>query len=81
MTVAVFLGPSLPRPEAETILAADYRPPVRQGDIYRLVRQRKPQAIAVIDGYFQEVPSVWHKEILWALDQGIPVANAPGGRS
>ena len=76
MTVAVFLGPSLPRPEAETILAADYRPPVRQGDIYRLVKQGKPQAIAVIDGYFQEVPSVWHKEILWALDQGIPVYGA-----
>ncbi len=73
---AVFLGPSLPRAEAEAILAADYRPPVRQGDIYRLVQQRRPRAIAVIDGYFQEVPSVWHKEILWALDQGIPVYGA-----
>ncbi|WP_193369881.1 TfuA-like protein [Pelagibius marinus] len=73
---AVFLGPSLPRAEAEKILAADYHPPVRQGDIYRLVQQRRPRAIAVIDGYFQEVPSVWHKEILWALDQGIPVYGA-----
>ncbi|MEO3429002.1 TfuA-like protein [Pelagibius sp. CAU 1746] len=73
---AVFLGPSLPRAEAEKILDADYRPPVRQGDIYRLVQQRRPQAIAVIDGYFQDVPSVWHKEILWALDQGIPVYGA-----
>ncbi len=76
MTVAVFLGPSLPRPEAEAILAADYRPPVRQGDIYRLVQQSRPRAIGVIDGYFQEVPSVWHKEILWALDQGIHVYGA-----
>ncbi|WP_340120027.1 TfuA-like protein [Pelagibius sp. 7325] len=73
MTVAVFLGPSLPLAEAESLLAADYHPPVRQGDIYRLVMQRRPSAIAVVDGYFQEVPSVWHKEILWALDQGIPV--------
>ena len=76
MSVAVFLGPSLPRGEAATILEADYRPPVRQGDIYRLVQQQRPRAIAVIDGYFQEVPSVWHKEILWALDQGIPVYGA-----
>lgn len=76
MSVVVFLGPSLPRSEAEAILAADYRGPVRQGDVYRLVKQRRPSAIAVIDGFFQEVPSVWHKEILWALDQGIPVYGA-----
>lgn len=76
MTITVFLGPSLPRPEADRILAADYRPPVRQGDLYRLMRQRRPQTIAIIDGYFQEVPSVWHKEILWALDQDVPVYGA-----
>ncbi len=76
MSAAVFLGPSLSRAEAEAILAADYLPPVRQGDIYRLVRERRPEAIAIIDGYFQEVPSVWHKEILWAIDQGIPVFGA-----
>ena len=76
MSIAVFLGPSLPRAEAESILGADYHPPIRQGDIYRLIRRARPQAIAVVDGYFQEVPSVWHKEILWALDQGIPVYGA-----
>ena len=32
-----------------------------------------PGAIGVIDGYFDGVPSVWHKEILWALSQGIRV--------
>ncbi len=76
MTVTVFLGPSLPREEAAGLLRADYRPPVRQGDVYRLVQESRPAAIAIIDGYFQEVPSVWHKEILWALDQGIPVFGA-----
>ena len=76
MSVTVFLGPSLPLGEAQAILDADYRPPVRQGDIYRLVKQYRPRAIAVIDGYFQDVPSVWHKEILWALDQDIPVYGA-----
>ena len=76
MTVTVFLGPSLPREEAAKVLRADYRPPVRQGDVYRLVQQDRPSAIAIIDGYFQDVPSVWHKEILWAMDQGIPVFGA-----
>ncbi len=76
MTAAVFLGPTLPVEAAREVLPADYLPPVRQGDIYRLLRSRRPSAIAVIDGYFHEVPSVWHKEILWALDQGIPVHGA-----
>ncbi len=76
MTAAVFLGPTLPVETAREVLPADYLPPVRQGDIYRLLRGRRPSAIAVIDGYFHEVPSVWHKEILWALDRGIPVHGA-----
>jgi hypothetical protein len=32
--------------------------------------------IGLIDGYFQEVPAVWHKEILWAMAQGIHVFGA-----
>jgi AraC-like DNA-binding protein len=74
--VAVFLGPSLPRDQAAAVLDADYLPPVRQGDVYRLVRDRRPAVIGIIDGYFHQAPSVWHKEILWALDQGVHVAGA-----
>lgn len=76
MTATVFLGPTLPLEDARAIMPADYRPPVRQGDIYRLLLGRRPSAIAIVDGYFHDVPSVWHKEILWALDQGIPVHGA-----
>lgn len=76
MTPTVFLGPSLPVQEAQGLMAADFRPPVRQGDVYRVVRERQPGAIGIIDGYFQEVPSVWHKEILWAIDQGVKVYGA-----
>ena len=47
-------------------------PPARQGDVYRAAQMR-PAAIGIIDGYFEGVPSVWHKEILWALSRGIPV--------
>jgi hypothetical protein len=32
--------------------------------------------IGVIDGYFEVVPTVWHKEILWAMAQGIHVFGA-----
>ena len=32
--------------------------------------------IGVIDGYFEVVPTVWHKEILWAMSQGIHVYGA-----
>ena len=32
--------------------------------------------IGVIDGYFEIVPTVWHKEILWAMQAGIHVYGA-----
>ena len=47
-------------------------PPVSQGDVYRAAR-RRPRAIEIIDGYFSGAPSVWHKEILWAMSEGVPV--------
>jgi hypothetical protein len=33
-------------------------------------------AIGLVDGYFARVPAVWHKEILWAMSQGIHVFGA-----
>ncbi|MGV3722111.1 MAG: TfuA-like protein, partial [Actinomycetota bacterium] len=73
--IVVFLGPTLPVAEAEALLPATYLPPVQQGSVYEAAQSR-PRAIAIIDGYFGWVPSVWHKEILWALDQGIAVYGA-----
>ncbi len=70
--VAVFLGPTMPRAEARPILDATYLPPVQQGDVYRIARAR-PLAIVIVDGYFNWVRAVWHKEILWALAQGVHV--------
>jgi hypothetical protein len=35
-----------------------------------------PPAIGLVDGRFDSLPSVWHKEILWALSAGIPVYGA-----
>jgi hypothetical protein len=75
MNVCVFLGPSLRVAEARAILDAEYLPPAACGDVHA-VAQRRPLAIAIIDGLFEQVRSVWHKEILWALSQGIHVLGA-----
>lgn len=72
MTVCVFIGPTISAAEAGRELDAVYFPPAAQGDVYRAGLQR-PQAIGIIDGYFQDVPSVRHKEILWAMSRGIHV--------
>ncbi|WP_170775712.1 TfuA-like protein [Ruegeria lacuscaerulensis] len=72
MTAVVFAGPTLSAKAVAAHLDATVLPPVRQGDVYRVTRD-KPSAIGIIDGYFEGVPSVWHKEILWAMEQGIPV--------
>jgi hypothetical protein len=68
----VFVGPTLRAedlpPESEIVVL----PPVAQGDVYR-VAQARPRAIGIVDGYFEGVLSVWHKEILWAMAEGIHV--------
>jgi hypothetical protein len=48
------------------------------GDLYALVetRARAGDRIAIIDGLFERVPAVWHKEILFALDRGLHVYGA-----
>jgi hypothetical protein len=76
MSACVFLGPSLAVTDAARILDATFLPPVKLGDVHRVVSQLRPRAIGIIDGYFQWVPAVWHKEILWAMGQGIHVFGA-----
>ena len=74
MSVCLFIGPTLTAQDART-LCADVicLPPVRQGDVYRVATSLRPDAIGIVDGYFAHVPSVWHKEILHAMAEGIPV--------
>jgi hypothetical protein len=68
----VFVGPSLTLSDARAELDAIYLGPAGQGDVYRAAREG-PRAIALIDGFFERVPAVWHKEILWALAHGVAV--------
>jgi len=72
MKVIVFTGPTLSPREVVEVIDAACLPPVSQGDVYRAAACR-PAAIGIIDGYFERVPAVWHKEILWAMSQGVHV--------
>ncbi len=75
MTVVIFCGPSLASADVPRGLQVDVRPPAVRGDVLRAALSR-PAAIALIDGYFHQVPAVWHKEILWAMSEGIHVFGA-----
>ena len=76
MTQAIiFAGPSLPPAWRPADSRLEWRDPVRQGELYQAARER-PVIIGVIDGYFEITPTVWHKEILWAMAQGIHVYGA-----
>jgi hypothetical protein len=72
MKTCVFLGPTLGHRDAREILDAIYLPPAAQGDVYGAV-QSGAAVVAIVDGYFERVPAVWHREILWAMSQGLHV--------
>ena len=72
MSIVIFAGPSIHGLDIPASPDLVIRQPATQGDIFRACLA-KPTAIGLIDGYFDSVPSVWHKEILWALSKGIPV--------
>jgi hypothetical protein len=71
-SLVVFLGPSLPADEARRLAPCTVLPPARQGDVWRALGSR-PRAIALVDGVFEAQPSVWHHEILAALEAGVAV--------
>jgi hypothetical protein len=74
VTAVVFVGPTLagdgPAPPG-----IELRPPAEAGDLYRAARAGA-EVIGLIDGAFEDRPTVWHKEILWALDRGVRVVGA-----
>ena len=73
--IVVFAGPTISESEVLSQLGCEVRPPVSHGDLIRLMAD-PPQAIGIVDGYFEGAPSVWHKEILYAMDQGVHVFGA-----
>lgn len=71
----LFCGPSLPDAERLCAGAVDVRPPAVHGDVLAAVRAGAA-AIGIVDGGFEHVAPVWHKEILFALDSGVHVFGA-----
>lgn len=75
MTRIVFAGPSLFGVPHDRLAGLVLRAPAACGDLARAVSDGAA-AIGLIDGRFETVPSVWHKEILWVLSKGVPVLGA-----
>jgi hypothetical protein len=66
----------MPAVEASRLIDATILPPARQGDVYRAIKRYKPAVVGIVDGYFHQSASIWHREILWAMTQGIHVLGA-----
>jgi len=73
--IIVFLGPSLDQASAAQILAAEYRPPAKRGDILAAVADGA-DIIGLIDGVFHQDCAVAHREILTAVKGDITVVGA-----
>jgi hypothetical protein len=70
----VFAGPSiygLDLPDA----GLDMRPPAQRDDVAAAV-EAGASVIGLVDGHYEQVASVWHKEILYALSMGVRVLGA-----
>ena len=76
--IHIFAGPSLPagaRPTlADVVFLRD--PPSKAYSFTPSPGAGGVCAIGLIDGYFERMPAVWHKEILWALSEGVHVFGA-----
>ena len=75
MTAVVFAGPSIYGLAKHTLAGIELRPPAACGDILRACRSDVSR-IGLVDGVFETSPSVWHKEILFALSRGIRLFGA-----
>ena len=74
--VIIFSGPTLSEKIIRDKISAIVLGPVSQGDVLKVYKEFKPTHIAIIDGYFENVPSVWHKEILYVMSQGVKLYGA-----
>ncbi|RJQ81872.1 TfuA-like protein [Amycolatopsis panacis] len=75
MPVHVFLGPTLPGPEALNCLpGAVLHPPVAHGDLLRHGFTRG-DVVVLVDGFYHQSASVRHKEILALLQSGVRVVG------
>jgi hypothetical protein len=73
MKTCLFVGPTL-HGEATPSRIKRFGP-AAMGSVFRAV-EAGYRRIGIVDGHFGNVPSVWHKEILFALSEGVRVTGA-----
>jgi len=69
----IFAGPTLSGVSTAEALKQErikVLPPVKRGDVDKLLSSRRPGIMALVDGQFQQCLSVGHAEIRSALDAG-----------
>lgn len=74
-STVVYLGPSLALSEAQSLLPAQYLPPICRGDLARL-DLAATRRVAIVDGEFFQSLAVSPKEVLRLLDAGVAVYGA-----
>jgi hypothetical protein len=72
----IYVGPSLYGVTIRTMEGELWRPPAKQGDILRDVLEFCPKQIVLLDGCFYQSLSVWYKELVYALLEGIVCIGA-----
>nr|WP_272158980.1 TfuA-like protein [Synechococcus sp. AH-603-L18] len=73
MKSCLFIGPSIPKDVDLSMF--NIFPPIKAGDIYRIITHGYDR-IGIVDGVFHGEPSIWHREILNAVDEGIEVLGS-----
>jgi hypothetical protein len=71
----IFAGPTLYGTNQSPKAGYELRQPARQGDFLRAIEDGA-NVIGLIDGIYEHVPAIWHKEILYGLAQGVQVFGA-----
>ena len=71
----IFAGPTVYGANLQPDGKYRLRPPAGQGDVYRAVEEGA-SVIGLIDGVYESVPAIWHKEILYGLSRGVHMFGA-----
>ena len=69
--IALFIGPSMTE-GTELGEEINIFGPIKSGDIYKLMTHGYNK-IGIVDGVFHGVPSIWHREIRYAIEHGIDI--------
>jgi hypothetical protein len=71
-TAVIFAGPTLHGVPPGALRSMPFKllEPAKRGDVDKLVHQHSPGIIVVVDGVFHNHPSIGHREIRIAIEQG-----------